>query len=76
MNTNNDYDAALAWLREDEQASGAKKAEKVKGRTASEGLVGVAGVEAMGRGAGMVTRGAIVEVRFLLFFLSSSLFSL
>ncbi|RUS16491.1 elongation factor TS-domain-containing protein [Endogone sp. FLAS-F59071] len=62
VNTNNDYDAALAWLREDEQASGAKKAEKVKGRTASEGLVGVAGVEAMGRGAGMVTRGAIIEL--------------
>ncbi|RUS28202.1 elongation factor TS-domain-containing protein [Jimgerdemannia flammicorona] len=62
VKTNNDYDAALVWLQEDEQASGAKKAEKVKGRTASEGLVGVASMEALGRGAGVLTRGAIVEL--------------
>ncbi|ORX86566.1 hypothetical protein K493DRAFT_179465, partial [Basidiobolus meristosporus CBS 931.73] len=35
----NDYEKALEWLQEDAVASGAKKAEKLAGRTASEGLV-------------------------------------
>ncbi|KLO07097.1 hypothetical protein SCHPADRAFT_1001907 [Schizopora paradoxa] len=39
--TNNDLDAALKWLEEDLAVSGAKKAAKVEGRTAGEGLVGV-----------------------------------
>ena len=39
--TNNDVDAALEWLEKDLIASGAKKKEKVQGRTAGEGLIGV-----------------------------------
>src|ERR1700742_1054761 len=39
--TNNDVDAALDWLENDLVTSGAKKKEKVQGRTAGEGLVGV-----------------------------------
>ncbi|CAD6889171.1 unnamed protein product [Tilletia controversa] len=34
-------EAALAWLEEDRRKSGASKSEKVAGRTAAEGLVGV-----------------------------------
>lgn len=39
--TSNDLNAALKWLEEDLAVSGAKKAAKVEGRTAGEGLVGV-----------------------------------
>ncbi|GAN08426.1 elongation factor ts [Mucor ambiguus] len=45
VKTNNDYAKALAWLSEDAQVSGAKKAQKVAGRTASEGLITTASVE-------------------------------
>ncbi|KAK9718999.1 Elongation factor Ts, mitochondrial [Basidiobolus ranarum] len=39
VKSENDYEKALEWLQEDAIASGAKKAEKLAGRTASEGLV-------------------------------------
>jgi elongation factor Ts len=39
--TNNDFQAALKWLEEDLLTSGSEKAEKVKGRDAKEGLIGV-----------------------------------
>jgi len=39
--TNGDVNAALEWLEKDRAISGAKKAEKVAGRTAGEGLIGV-----------------------------------
>ncbi|CAI2168299.1 16967_t:CDS:2 [Funneliformis geosporum] len=65
---NNDYDTALSWILEDAKTSGFAKAEKLKGRIAKEGLVGVAltkgfegRTEAKGTGMGD-TRGAIVEV--------------
>jgi elongation factor Ts len=37
--SNGDLQGALAWLEKDLAASGATKAEKVKGRTANEGLI-------------------------------------
>lgn len=40
--TSNDVDAAIAWLAAQAAASGAKKAERLKGRVAEQGLVGVA----------------------------------
>ncbi|KZT43720.1 hypothetical protein SISSUDRAFT_1039589 [Sistotremastrum suecicum HHB10207 ss-3] len=39
--TNNDVSAALSWLQNDLAESGAKKAAKVQGRVAKEGLIGV-----------------------------------
>ena len=36
---NNDFEKALSWLEEQSQKEGWKKAEKMKGRLASEGLV-------------------------------------
>ncbi|KAF7730582.1 Elongation factor Ts, mitochondrial [Apophysomyces ossiformis] len=45
IKTNNDYEKALAWLAEDAQVSGAKKAQKVSGRKAGEGLVTVASLQ-------------------------------
>ncbi|KAL1918812.1 uncharacterized protein VTP21DRAFT_2834 [Calcarisporiella thermophila] len=57
VKNDNDYERALAWLQEDMKLSGAKKAEKVSGRVAGEGLVGV--VVAEGPEG---SRGAIVEV--------------
>ncbi|EEB91355.1 hypothetical protein MPER_10293 [Moniliophthora perniciosa FA553] len=39
--TSNDFDAALKWLEQDLLASGAAKAEKIKDRQASEGLIGI-----------------------------------
>ncbi|KAI7906414.1 elongation factor TS-domain-containing protein [Cokeromyces recurvatus] len=45
IKTNNDYAKALVWLSEDAQISGAKKAQKVSGRTAGEGLITTASVE-------------------------------
>jgi elongation factor Ts len=59
----NDYQKALAWLEEDAKVSGAKKAQKVAGRTAGEGLIAIATVEAPGRGEGGVkSRSTIIEV--------------
>ncbi|CAG8479054.1 8035_t:CDS:2, partial [Paraglomus brasilianum] len=52
LNDNN-YDKALEWLLEDAKRSGATRAEKVKGRIAKEGLIGIALREG---------GGAIVEV--------------
>ncbi|KAI9486081.1 MAG: elongation factor TS-domain-containing protein [Benjaminiella poitrasii] len=45
VKNNNDFAKALAWLSEDAQISGAKKAQKVAGRTAGEGLITTASVE-------------------------------
>lgn len=45
IKSNNDYAKALAWLSEDAQVSGAKKAQKVAGRVAGEGLITTASVE-------------------------------
>ncbi|CAM0137735.1 Elongation factor Ts, mitochondrial [Umbelopsis sp. WA50703] len=59
----NDYEKALAWLQEDAMVSGAKKAQKVAGRTAGEGLIAIATVEAPGRGEGGVkSRSTIIEL--------------
>ncbi|KAK7058478.1 Elongation factor Ts, mitochondrial [Paramarasmius palmivorus] len=54
--TNNDFDAALEWLEKDLLASGAAKAEKIKDRQASEGLVSINVAE------GVVPKAAIVEL--------------
>ena len=62
--TNNDVNAALEWLEKDLVASGAKKKEKVQGRTAGEGLVGVS-VLSNGfskQNAGRGVRAAMVEL--------------
>ncbi|KAK1234819.1 Elongation factor Ts, mitochondrial [Marasmius sp. AFHP31] len=60
---NGDFDAALKWLEKDLLASGAAKAEKIKDRQASEGLVSVSVADA---GFGSQTEGpvkaAIVEL--------------
>eukprot|EP01134_Creolimax_fragrantissima_P001115 CFRG1115T1 len=40
--SSNDYDNALHWLQERLQADGAAKSAKLEGRTAAEGLVGIA----------------------------------
>ncbi|KAI8377313.1 elongation factor TS-domain-containing protein [Blakeslea trispora] len=45
VKSNNDYAKALAWLSEDAAVSGAKKAQKVAGRTAGEGLITTASVQ-------------------------------
>ncbi|KAF9185719.1 Elongation factor Ts, mitochondrial [Haplosporangium sp. Z 11] len=58
IQTNNDFEKALEWVREDEAKAGVKKAEKLKDRQALEGLVGVVVGEAGDHG----NRGAIVEV--------------
>ncbi|KAF9991298.1 Elongation factor Ts, mitochondrial [Mortierella antarctica] len=58
VHTNNDLQKALDWVREDEAKAGTKKAEKLKGRQALEGLVGVVVGEVGDRG----NRGAIVEL--------------
>ncbi|KAG0220991.1 elongation factor TS-domain-containing protein [Mortierella sp. GBAus27b] len=58
IQTNNDFEKALEWVREDEAKSGIKKAEKLKDRQALEGLVGVVVGEVGQHG----NRGAIVEV--------------
>jgi elongation factor Ts len=64
--TNNDFDAALKWLEKDLLASGAAKAEKIKDRTASEGLVSVSVLDGgfgsrIGSGVGPV-KAAIIEL--------------
>ncbi|KAF9582338.1 hypothetical protein BGW38_000327 [Lunasporangiospora selenospora] len=58
IQTNNDLEKALEWVREDEQKAGIKKAEKLKDRQALEGLVGVV-VGELGTSG---NRGAIVEI--------------
>lgn len=64
VKTNNDYAKALAWLSEDAQVSGAKKAQKVAGRIAGEGLITTASVEApIANGF----RSTIIEVRSFFF---------
>ncbi|CAG8707236.1 19370_t:CDS:2 [Cetraspora pellucida] len=65
----NDYDKAIAWLLEESKATGAAKAEKLKGRTAKEGLIAVV-TSKFGEKFGNLydggfilgNRGAIVEV--------------
>jgi elongation factor Ts len=42
IETNNDINAALEWLQKDLVTSGAKKAAKLEGRVAGEGLISVA----------------------------------
>jgi len=62
--TNNHVDAALEWLEKDLVASGAKEKEKVQGRTAGEGLVGVS-ILSNGfskQNAGWGVRAAMVEL--------------
>ncbi|CAG8450876.1 14550_t:CDS:2, partial [Racocetra fulgida] len=65
----NDYDKAVAWLLEDSKTTGAAKAEKLKGRTAKEGLIAIVTSkfgEKFGKlnegGFILGNRGAIVEV--------------
>ncbi|KAF9927232.1 Elongation factor Ts, mitochondrial [Linnemannia zychae] len=58
IQTNNDLEKALEWVREDEAKAGIKKAEKLKDRQALEGLIGVVVGEAGEHG----NRGAIVEL--------------
>lgn len=65
VKTNNDYAKALAWLSEDAQISGAKKALKVAGRTASEGLITTASVE-VSVSSGFKSKSTIIEVNFCL----------
>ncbi|THG94581.1 hypothetical protein EW026_g6924 [Hermanssonia centrifuga] len=64
--SNNDVDAALKWLQEDLEVSGAKKAAKLEGRTTNEGLIGMSVLSSgagsrTGRGSGGV-RAAMVEL--------------
>lgn len=56
----NDLDGALKWISDQAAESGAAKAKKLEGRTAEEGLVGVA-MLADGTG-GVGVRGAMVEL--------------
>lgn len=42
VHSNNEYSKALAWLQEDLRQSGAKKAQKVASRTATDGLIALA----------------------------------
>lgn len=58
VKNNNDYAKAMAWLEQDAQAAGAKKAQKVAGRTAGEGLISIASVVA----EGAPRRSTMVEV--------------
>jgi len=58
---NNDLQGALAWIADQAAESGAKKAEKLAGRAAEQGLVAVA-VLADGSG-GVGVRAALVEMR-------------
>lgn len=65
--TQNDLDAALAWLEKDAVASGAKKAAKVASRVASDGLVGIVvladGGSEAGAGAGSGKPNPVYSVR-------------
>lgn len=62
VKTNNDYAKALTWLSEDAQVSGAKKAQKVAGRTASEGLIQTSSLELPAKN-GFNSKSTIIEVR-------------
>ncbi|CAG8444790.1 5576_t:CDS:2 [Ambispora gerdemannii] len=59
----NDYEKALSWVLEDAKTSGIIKAEKLRGRVAKEGLIGVM-IHNMINKEGFLSnqRGAIVEV--------------
>ncbi|KAL0581052.1 Elongation factor Ts, mitochondrial [Marasmius crinis-equi] len=60
---NGDFDAALKWLEKDLLASGAAKAEKIKDRVASEGLISVSVADAgIGSQMGGPVKAAIVEL--------------
>lgn len=62
--TNNDVNAALEWLEKDLITSGAKKAAKLEGRTAADGLVGISilGDGSHGKHGIGAVRAAIVEL--------------
>ncbi|KAF9270655.1 elongation factor Ts, mitochondrial [Marasmius fiardii PR-910] len=61
--TNNDFDAALKWLEKDLLASGAAKAEKIKDRKASEGLISVSILDAgLGTQTGGPVKASIIEL--------------
>lgn len=62
--SSNDVQAALQWLEKDAIASGAKKAAKLEGREANEGLVGVSVLQhgSNGEKVGAAYRGAMVEL--------------
>ena len=62
VKNNNDYAKALAWLSEDAAVSGAKKAQKVAGRTAGEGLITTASVQVPVLN-GFKSKSTIIEVR-------------
>lgn len=63
--TNNDLDAALAWLQKDLTISGAKRAEKVGNRSTKEGLITTSvfspGVSVR-QGLGSTIRASMVEL--------------
>lgn len=61
VKNDNDYAKALAWLQEDAQVSGAKKAQKVAGRTAGEGLITTASVDVPAI-KGFKSKSTIIEV--------------
>ncbi|KAJ3272949.1 Elongation factor Ts, mitochondrial [Terramyces sp. JEL0728] len=52
-NTNNDFDAAIEWVKNDQLASAAKKQEKLSTRVAAEGLIGIS-VHEIGINASLV----------------------
>ncbi|KIK70656.1 hypothetical protein GYMLUDRAFT_32698 [Collybiopsis luxurians FD-317 M1] len=61
---NGNFDAALRWLEEEMRKSGAAKAEKIKDRATSEGLISISVLEGglgsrIGSGAGSVKAGII-----------------
>lgn len=61
-----DFDAAVRWLEEDMRKSGAAKAEKIKDRATSQGLISISVLEGgvgsrIGSGSGRV-RAGIVEL--------------
>ncbi|KAH7104944.1 elongation factor TS-domain-containing protein [Auriculariales sp. MPI-PUGE-AT-0066] len=64
--TNNDFDAAVAWLTEDALKSGAAKAAKLAGRVANEGTVALAvlsdGSQTVAGVAGTSVRAAMIEL--------------
>ncbi|KAI9249051.1 elongation factor TS-domain-containing protein [Sporodiniella umbellata] len=61
IQTNNNYDEALAWLLKEAQVSGAKKALKVADRAASEGLITTASVEVPVQN-GLKSKSVIIEL--------------
>jgi elongation factor Ts len=61
--TNNDITAALDWLQKDLVISGAKKAAKVEGREAKEGLISMSVLSrGIGSQTGAGTRAAMIEL--------------